>query len=128
MTVVLGQPGWLTRGQVRALDRAGMTIGAHTYDHKAVPDFAGEDWTHAARPSRASELQRLLGHPIRLFAYPFGAYAADGDPAPVERRLPRRLPARRARSTGEHPLWSLRRIIVPELSGRELLREIRRDF
>ena len=27
-----------------------------------------------------------------------------------------------------HPLWNIRRIIVPELSGRELLREIRRDF
>ena len=60
MTVVLGRPGWLTRGQVRALARAGMSIGAHTYDHKAVPDFTGEDWsTQLTEPGR--ELQRLAG-------------------------------------------------------------------
>ena len=54
MTVVLGRPGWLTRGQVRALARAGMSIGAHTYDHKAVPDFTGEDWsTQLTEPGRS---------------------------------------------------------------------------
>ena len=43
MTVVLGKPGWMTKGQVKALDRAGMTIGAHTYDHKAVPEYTSDD-------------------------------------------------------------------------------------
>ena len=98
MTVVLGKPGWLTRGQVRALDRAGMTIGAHTYDHKAVPEYSGEDWRpQLTAPGR--ELRRLVGHAVRLFAYPFGSYSAAGDPAPVERRLPRRVPARGRAST-----------------------------
>jgi peptidoglycan/xylan/chitin deacetylase (PgdA/CDA1 family) len=126
MTVVLGKPGWLTRGQVRALDRAGMTIGAHTYDHKAVPDYAGDDWsTQLMRPGQ--ELRKLLGHPVRLFAYPFGAYS----PVAIPRlwsagyragfQLAERLDRR-------HPLWNLRRIIVPELSGRELIRAIRREF
>ena len=73
MTVVLGKPGWLTRGQVRALDRAGMTIGAHTWDHKPVPQYTGADWnTEITAPTR--DLQRLVGHPIRLFAYPFGLH------------------------------------------------------
>jgi peptidoglycan/xylan/chitin deacetylase (PgdA/CDA1 family) len=126
MTVVLGKPGWLTRGQVRALDRAGMTIGAHTYDHKAVPEYGGEDWeTQLEQPGR--ELRRLLGHPVRLFAYPFGAYSIESIQHlwsagyRVAFQLAERLDRR-------HPLWSVRRIIVPELTGRELVREIRQDF
>ena len=126
MTVVLGRPGWLTRGQVRALARAGMSIGAHTYDHKAVPDFTGEDWaTQLTEPGK--ELQRLAGRPIRLFAYPFGLYDAEAIQhlwsAGYRAGFQLADPLDR-----EHPLWSIRRIIVPELSGRELLREIRRDF
>jgi peptidoglycan/xylan/chitin deacetylase (PgdA/CDA1 family) len=126
MTVVLGKPGWLTRGQVRALDRAGMTIAGHTYDHKAVPSYAGEDWnTQLVKPGR--ELRRLVGHRIQLFAYPNGAYSADA----IEHlwsagyraafQLAETLDRR-------HPLWSIRRIIVPQISGKELLHEIRSDF
>jgi peptidoglycan/xylan/chitin deacetylase (PgdA/CDA1 family) len=126
MTVVLGKPGWLTRGQVRALDRAGMTVGAHTWDHSAVPGYAGSDWrVQIDAPTR--ELAHLVGHPIRLFAYPFGLWDAAAIPhlwhaglvaafqlaGPLDRR---------------HPLWSLRRIIVPEWTGRRLLDEIDRDF
>ena len=64
---------------------------------------------------------------MRLFAYPFGAYSADAVPHlwsagyRAAFQLAEKLDRR-------HPLWNLRRIIVPELSGRELLREIRRDF
>jgi peptidoglycan/xylan/chitin deacetylase (PgdA/CDA1 family) len=75
MTVVLGKPGWLTKGQVKALDRAGMTIGAHTYDHKAVPEYTDADFeTQFEAPGR--ELRRIVGHKVELFAYPFGAYSA----------------------------------------------------
>jgi peptidoglycan/xylan/chitin deacetylase (PgdA/CDA1 family) len=126
MTVVLDKPGWLTRRQVRALDRAGMTIGGHTWDHSAVPELSGGDWrTQLDEPAR--ELGDLVGHPIRLFAYPFGLKDADAIPYlwnagfraafqladPLDRR---------------HPLWSLRRIITPEWSGRRLLRELERSF
>ena len=127
MTVVLGKPGWLTRGQVRELDRAGMTIGAHTYDHKAVPEYGGEDWaTQLERPGR--ELRRLLGHPVRLFAYPFGAYSADAVPHLWKRRLPRRLPARGEASTAATRCGTSAGSSCPSSAARELLREIRRDF
>ena len=126
MTVVLGKEGWLTKGQVRALDKAGMTIGAHTYDHKAVPQYAGEDWnTQLVEPGR--ELRKLVGHRIRLFAYPFGEYSSDA----IEHlwsagyRAAFQLAEKADR---QHPLWSIRRIIVPELGGKQLIREIRSDF
>lgn len=126
MTVVLGKPGWLTRGQVRELDRAGMTIGAHTWDHKAVPQYTGSDWqTEITAPTR--DLQRLVGHRIRLFAYPFGLHDSKAIPhlwgagLRAAFQLAERLDRR-------HPVWTIRRIIVPEISGKQLLREMREDF
>jgi peptidoglycan/xylan/chitin deacetylase (PgdA/CDA1 family) len=126
MTVVLGKPGWLSRRRVRALDRAGMTIAAHTWDHHAVTGYADADWQKQIdEPTR--DLANLVGHPVRLFAYPFGLWNRDafahlraaGMTAAFQ--LSDRLDA-------ADPLWTLRRVIVPEWSGRRLLSEIRRDF
>jgi peptidoglycan/xylan/chitin deacetylase (PgdA/CDA1 family) len=126
MTVALDKRGYLTRRQVRALDRAGMSIGSHTWDHKAVPDYAGTDWTTQIE-APARELERLVGHPIRLFAYPFGL--RDNDAIPHLVRAGLRAGFQLAdRLDRDHPMWSLRRIIVPELSGQELLRTIRASF
>jgi peptidoglycan/xylan/chitin deacetylase (PgdA/CDA1 family) len=126
MTVVLGKPGWLTRGQVRALDRAGMTIGAHTYDHKSVPEYTGDDWqTQLVDPGR--ELRKLVGHQIRLFAYPFGAYSANAIPHLFEAGY-RAAFQLAEKADPKHPLWNIRRIIVPQISGKDLLRDIRQDF
>jgi peptidoglycan/xylan/chitin deacetylase (PgdA/CDA1 family) len=127
MTVVLDKPGWLTRGQVRRLDREGMTIGPHTYDHHAVSDYSGEDW-HTQLVAPAAELRNLVGHPLRLFAYPFGLWRPEAfahlDAAGYVAAF--QLADKLDRS---NPLWTLRRIIVPELlSGPELLRQMRRDF
>jgi peptidoglycan/xylan/chitin deacetylase (PgdA/CDA1 family) len=126
MTVVLDKPGWLTRRQVRALDRAGMTIGSHTWDHKDVTTYTAPDWeTEVDAPTR--DLEQLVGHPVRLFAYPFGLYERAAFPhlrragMTAAFQLADRLDRR-------NPLWTIRRIIVPELSGSELVREIRRDF
>jgi peptidoglycan/xylan/chitin deacetylase (PgdA/CDA1 family) len=126
MTVVLDKPGWLTSDQVRRLDRAGMTIAPHTYDHHAVPQYRGDDWnTQLVAP--AARLAKLVGHPVRLFAYPFGLWSPEAfahlDAAGYVAafQLADKLDRR-------HPLWTLRRIIVPELSGHELLSTIKRDF
>jgi peptidoglycan/xylan/chitin deacetylase (PgdA/CDA1 family) len=126
MTVVLDKPGWLTSEQVRRLDRAGMTIGAHSYDHESVPGYAGEDWrAQIVRP--AARLAKVVGHPVWLFAYPNGLWSRAAFPRlsaagyVAAFQLADKLDRR-------DPLWTLRRIIVPELSGPELLRQIRRDF
>ncbi len=126
MTVVLDKPGWLTRRQVRALDRAGMTIGGHTWDHSAVPEYGGGDWrAQIDEPTR--ELAELVGHPIRLFAYPFGEWDRKAIPRLWEAGYVAAFQLADPLDR-EHPLWNLRRIITPEWSGRRLLREIERRF
>jgi peptidoglycan/xylan/chitin deacetylase (PgdA/CDA1 family) len=126
MTVVLGKPGWMTKGQVKALDRAGMTIAAHTYDHKEVPQYAGEDFkTQLTEPGR--ELRRIVGHKVELFAYPDGAYASSAI-QPMFSAGYRAAFQLADKLDTAHPLWSIRRIIVPELTPKQLLHEIRQDF
>jgi peptidoglycan/xylan/chitin deacetylase (PgdA/CDA1 family) len=126
MTVVLGKEGWLSRRQVRALDRAGMTIGAHTWDHHAVTDYADGDWgTQIDAPTR--ELAGIVGHPIRLFAYPFGLWSSAAF-GPFRQAGYRAAFQLSDRLDPRHPLWTLRRIIAPQIPGRQLLRELRQDF
>ena len=68
-----GQADWLRRDQVRRLDRAGMTIGAHTWDHHRVTTYTDLDWaTQLDRPK--AELEDIVGHRLDLFAYPYGAW------------------------------------------------------
>jgi peptidoglycan/xylan/chitin deacetylase (PgdA/CDA1 family) len=126
MTVVLGKPGWLSRGQVRALDRAGMEIGAHTWDHHDVRELHGDDYkVQFIQPKQ--ELEKIVGHDVPLFAYPFGVYDTRAFPHlgiagyQAAFQLSDKLDRRQ-------PLWTVRRIIVPEMSGTQLLRDIKSDF
>jgi peptidoglycan/xylan/chitin deacetylase (PgdA/CDA1 family) len=127
MTVVLGKQGWLSRGQVRALDREGMQIAAHTWDHSAVPSYAEDDWRVQISEPKA-QLEAIVGHRVDAFAYPFGQWnaAATGHLRDAGFRIAFQLsdaidPAA--------PMLTVRRVLVgPDVSGRELLTMIRRDF
>jgi peptidoglycan/xylan/chitin deacetylase (PgdA/CDA1 family) len=126
MTVVLDKPGWFTRAQVRRLDRGGMTVAAHTYDHHEVPQYTGDDWkTQLVEP--AAELAKLVGHPVRIFAYPFGLWNRAAFPHLDDAGYVAAFQLAEKLDRSE-PLWTLRRIIVPEMSGADLLRQMRRDF
>lgn len=66
----------MTTAQVRALDAAGMEIGGHTHTHPILARLPGP----AAKEeiARGKEtLESMLGHRIRLFAYPNGKPGKD---------------------------------------------------
>lgn len=128
MTVVLGKEGWLTKAQVRRLDRAGMEIGVHTWDHSSVPDYAGDgDWTTQLTEPKA-ELEGIVGHPVDTFAYPFGLWSAAAFPHLADAGI------RIAFQLGDEldpaaPLFTARRILVgPDVGAKQLLTMIRQDF
>ncbi|MDN3920458.1 polysaccharide deacetylase family protein [Roseateles violae] len=79
----------MSSGEVRALRRAGMQIGAHTVSH---PILAKLDANRAADEVARSRdaLQALLGERVGLFAYPNGKPGTDYLPD-VHPRLVREL-------------------------------------
>lgn len=79
MTVVLGKPDWLSADQLRDLDRAGMTIGAHSWDHQRIDRLAGDEWGVQLDQPRA-ELAGILGHPVDVMAYPHGMWSPEALP------------------------------------------------
>ncbi|HMA46994.1 MAG TPA: polysaccharide deacetylase family protein [Frankiaceae bacterium] len=127
MTVVLDKPRWLSRAQVRALDRTGMTIASHTWDHHDVARYAGDDW-RVQLDGSARELAGLVGHPVRLFAYPYGSWSRAAFPhlrqAGYVAAFQLAQPLDRTA-----PLYTIRRIMVdPSWDGPALLRQMRADF
>jgi peptidoglycan/xylan/chitin deacetylase (PgdA/CDA1 family) len=63
----------MTREEVLELDAAGMEVGAHTVDHARLTEIPYAEVLSQLRDSRAF-LEDLLGRPMRVMAYPFGAF------------------------------------------------------
>jgi peptidoglycan/xylan/chitin deacetylase (PgdA/CDA1 family) len=73
MTIVLDDPGWLSRDDLRRMADAGMTVAAHTYDHGRVDRYGEADWAVQLEQPR-EELERVVGRPVEHFAYPGGTW------------------------------------------------------
>lgn len=69
----LGQRGYLDRGALRELARAGMEIGSHGWEPR---DWRRLDDRHARRELTDAPklLGDLCGKPVRRYSLPFGAY------------------------------------------------------
>ncbi|MBX6377909.1 MAG: polysaccharide deacetylase family protein [Clostridia bacterium] len=63
----------LTPEQVRTLARLGVEIGSHTLTHPDLRTLAAGRLARELADSRRV-LERLTGRPVRVLAYPFGAY------------------------------------------------------
>lgn len=73
VTEWIGRPGYMTWNQLRALDRAGITIGSHSASHPWLPALDEAALRHELVDSKRV-LEAGLGHPVLLFCYPFGAH------------------------------------------------------
>lgn len=69
----LGQPGYLSREQVRELDSAGHEVGSHGLDHLPWTSLE-DDQLHAETLSSRKILEDLLCKPVISVALPFGRY------------------------------------------------------
>lgn len=67
--------GFLTARQIRELDQAGMDVCDHSADHVELTQLNATDLRDEVAGSRRA-LERILGHAVYCFAYPFGAYDA----------------------------------------------------
>ncbi len=125
MTVVLGNQGWFTRRDLKRLDDAGMTVAAHTWDHHRADEYSGQDWSLQLQKPREL-LEKIIGHPVRHFAYPYGAWdrAALPHVAAAGYRTAFQLADRKP--DPKHPLLTLRRDLVSSTwTGKQLLTHLR---
>ena len=129
MTVVLGNEGYLTRGQVRRLSRAGMTIGAHSWDHHRVDEYSGqEDW-RVQIDEPVEQLEQITGEPVRYFAYPFGIWSRAAFPHLRRAGIHAAFQLVDRPISFADPLMTIRRKIAsPDWTGRQLTRELRGGF
>jgi len=127
ITVVLNKPDWLSDDQLRELDQAGMTIGAHTWDHHRVDRLIGDEWaTQLLQPK--ARLAEILGHPVDLMAYPYGVWSQEalGHVSAAGYRAAFQLAAPQDPA---QPLMTIRRILPPPTwDGPTLLNHLEVDF
>ena len=67
------EPGFLSADQIRQLDEAGMDVGDHTAHHVDLRLLTASQ-LHTEIAGSRRVLERVLGHPVYFFAYPFGAF------------------------------------------------------
>ncbi len=67
----VGRPGRLTWDEIATMQQAGMFFGAHTVSHPYLPFLPAPLADTEIRDSQAV-LEAHLGHPVQVFAYPYG--------------------------------------------------------
>ncbi len=65
-----GRP-MMTTSQVCELQRGGISFGAHSRTHPALPEISAEQAWEEISGAR-TDLERELGAPVQTFAYPYG--------------------------------------------------------
>jgi peptidoglycan/xylan/chitin deacetylase (PgdA/CDA1 family) len=124
MTVPLDKPRWMSRADLRRLVAAGMTVGAHTWDHQRADRYSGADWKRQLDEPKA-ELERVVRRPVRHFAYPYGLWTPADFPhlAAAGYRTAFTLDGHADPRT---PLYTLPRILVhSEWTGPDLVNRLR---
>jgi peptidoglycan/xylan/chitin deacetylase (PgdA/CDA1 family) len=77
--IITGRVGgheYVTARDVRSLDAAGMDLGAHSSTHRDMTTLTSAQLRRETTSSRR-RLERMVGHPVPFFAYPFGRYDAQ---------------------------------------------------
>jgi peptidoglycan/xylan/chitin deacetylase (PgdA/CDA1 family) len=67
------EPGFVTARQIKQLDDAGMDVGDHTAHHVDLRLLTPSQLKMETAGSRHA-LQKIVGHPVYFFAYPFGYF------------------------------------------------------
>ena len=77
MTVTIDKENYMTADQLKQLDKEGLDLEPHTWDHHMVTGYKTDaDWQRQMVEPKKT-LEDLLGHPTPFFAYPFGVYNAE---------------------------------------------------
>jgi peptidoglycan/xylan/chitin deacetylase (PgdA/CDA1 family) len=65
-------PRWVSWGEVREMDKAGMEIAGHTHTHPFLTKLTTDVELDKEIGASKKFIEEEIGHPITVFAYPFG--------------------------------------------------------
>lgn len=111
MTVVLDQPDWMSTDDIGRLADAGMTIGAHTWDHQNMTDLSGDDWRVQLEEPRET-LRQASGQDVDHLAYPYGSWNRAALPHVAEAGYKTAYQLTEDPLDQDQPLLSLRRSLA----------------
>lgn len=124
MTVVLDRPRWMRRTDLRRLAETGMTVAAHSWDHHRADRYSGRDWQVQLVQPRA-ELERIVGKPVRHFAYPHGAWSRTDFPHLANAGYVSAYQLSDREPDPVQPLYTLRRVLVDSTwTGRQVIEHL----
>ncbi|SFV33390.1 polysaccharide deacetylase family protein [Thermoflavifilum thermophilum] len=127
MTVTMGKPHYMNKEQIKQLAVEGHQIGLHTWDHHMVTRYTEQDWVKQLDEPKKM-LEQLIGKPIPYFAYPYGVWNEEAI-AELKKRNIKMAFQLSSKIDPRYPLFTVRRIIVPNSnSPQTLLNIMRRDF
>lgn len=76
-TNAVGHDSFMTWSDIRDLDRAGMCIGGHTKSHPYLSKITDKNLLREEIVGGKEIIEKELGKPITVFAYPFGHYTDE---------------------------------------------------
>lgn len=72
----VGQPGYLSWNQIKAMQNRNTEIGSHTLSHVALSEVKPDEQLREISQSKEM-LEQNIGTPVRFLAYPYGKFS-DG--------------------------------------------------
>lgn len=126
MTITYDKKNYMTKEQIAALDKAGHTIGLHTWDHTMVTKYKDPAAWKKEITDPKEKLEKIIGKPVEYFAYPYGIYNRE-----AARMLGKYFKLSFILSTKRDsaiPLQTVRRMIGPEMKPQSLLKSMNRTF
>ena len=108
----VGQNGYLTWEQIRAMQVSGTEIGSHTFSHVALSELAQPQMLDELMRSKQT-LETNLGRPVEFLAYPFGQYNPDTITAAKQAGYRGACTGLPGLGTGSGDVYQLKRVNIP---------------